>query len=1490
MQQADKDKPGILSQNLFPVVGIGASAGGLEAFKKLIKGIPENSGMSYILVQHLAPEHESALPEILQRITKIPVVEISDNVNVAPDHIYVIPPNKILIATDGVLKLSPRVTGKINMPIDIFLSSLAEIHQAYAIGVVLSGTGKDGTAGLKDIKDNGGLTFAQDLDSAAYEGMPQHAIESEVVDFILPPEKIPERLIELQQTFTISSPENELVPKDKANEDAFRQILALLRVRVGVDFSFYKQTTIRRRIIRRMVMLKLESVPDYFDHLKKNKPEQDILFNDFLISVTSFFRDPKTFDLLSNTVFPEILKNKSVSNPLRIWIAGCCTGQEAYSIAISLHEYLSDHITNIKVQIFATDISDKSIKKARIGVYSKKELDGLSDNQLHQFFNKINGHYQVKKLVRDMCVFATHNFLKDPPFAKMDLISCRNVLIYLEPFLQKKVFSVFHYALNDKGILWLGKSETTGNGSELFIPFGKKEKFYARKSIPGRFTNVIGERSEMAFTDNNYSLRSKEGKTDDFQKSADHILLSKYTPAGVIVNEQFDIVQFRGSTGKYLEPSPGKASLNVLKMAKEGLAFEIRNALHKAKAAGEPFVKDGIAINDEDKLVTIEVIPLLDTIDLHFLILFSQQASTEHQQRPASGKGKSIAAKNKTDEKDALIQQLRKELAQAREDMRGITEEQEAANEELQSSNEELLSGSEELQSLNEELETSKEELQSTNEELITVNQELYDSNDELNKSRRFAEASISILHEPLLVLDKRFIIRSANASFYTTFKLTEDETLGKILFELQNNGWDIPGVRKELEKIQKEKEKRIEIEIAFTFPVIGERIICFNIQPINNESGEQLILLALDDVTSKKNAAQLLEDKASGALKERQVLHNFFMQTPAMLCILKGPEHVFEFANPLYRQFIGNRQVIGKKLIEALPEVKGQGFLEILNEVYRTGDAFTGKEIPVSVEDKKEKSDQYFVNYHYQAFKDDEGATEGILVFAYDVTEQVIARRQLELNAAMIHNLYMNAPGFICTLMGPEHTYTLVNPSYQKLFGKREIVGKPIMVALPELEGQGFDKILDHVYETGETYVGIEIPITLARDEALVPEERYFNFSYQPIYQEEKKINGILVFGYEVTEEIRGKKIQQESAGRFRILADAMPQKVWTADANGNVNYFNRQWFEYTHKSFEDLKDWGWKEIIYADDWDINQQSWQHSINTGEAFQLEHRFLFHDGTYRWHLSRGVAQKDNDGKIMMWVGTNTDIHEQKLFEMELEKQIAARIEIEREKNDFISMASHELKTPLTSLKGYTQSLQRKFKNEGNAEAEPHLLKMDKQINKLTALINDLLDSTKVTRGQLKFNEELFDFNELIKEIAEEMRQTSKRHTITINLDASEMIYGDRNRIGQVMTNMLSNAIKYSPKADHIIITTKHENNNIRFCVQDFGIGIPQEKESKVFEQFFRVSGDVQENFSGLGLGLFIASEIIKRHKGNMSVDSIEGKGSTFCFILPIPNV
>ena len=883
----NKDKTKLLSSNLFPVVGVGASAGGLEAFKRLIKAIPEDSGMAYILVQHLEPTHESILVDLLQRVTNIPVHEITNNVRVKPDQIYIIPSNKLLTATDGVLQLSPRPPkNEKNMPIDVFFTSLAEVHLSNAIGVVLSGTATDGTLGLKAIKDHGGITFAQEQQSAAFDGMPQSAIDAEVVDFILTPEEISLQLARLNKTFksSLGTDKDDLELTKLTNEDAFRQLLSLIRIQKKVDFTYYKQTTIRRRIVRRMGLNKIDNISDYLTYFKENKTEQDILYQDLLIPVTEFFRDPKTYELLCETIFPLLLREREERDSFRIWIAGCSTGEEPYSIAMCLYEYLGDKAVDTKIQIFATDVSDKAITKARTGIYTKREVAGLSANRLQNYFTKVNGSFQINKFIRDICVFACHNFLKDPPFAKMDLISCRNVLIYMESILQKKALTTFHYALKENGYLLLGKSETTGPAADLFTAFGKNAKIYSRKSVAAKYFHVVADPNEKAVKGKVHSLGKEVGR-DDFQKSADDILLSKYTPPGVLVNEQLDIVQFRGSTGVWLEPSPGKPSMNVLKMAREGLAFELRNALHKVKESNKPLVKENIPIQfmGKQQLVTIEVIPLVNTVEPHFLILFKDTLFSSGLTDRVQGDSQPLAPEILKSLESEHIKRLENELTQVREDMRHITEDQEAVNEELQSANEELLSGSEELQSLNEELETSKEEIQSTNEELTTLNQELFDRNEQLNLSRIYSESIVATIREPLIILDRNMRVKTANRSYYNKFNTTEEETEGELFHRLENGQWDILPLRSILENILSGENKVIDFEIKQTFSFMGERTMLLNASRIfRKDNAEQLILLAIEDVTEvrkleadRKTFTQELErrvDERTASLKDANI------------------------------------------------------------------------------------------------------------------------------------------------------------------------------------------------------------------------------------------------------------------------------------------------------------------------------------------------------------------------------------------------------------------------------------------------------------------------------------------------------------------------------------------------------------------------------------------------------------------------------------------
>ncbi|MHA4807905.1 chemotaxis protein CheB [Flavitalea flava] len=872
MKKLNKTRVKALSTNLFPVVGVGASAGGLEAFKKLVSAIPLDSGMAYILVQHLDPTHESILSELLQKVTKIPVQEITDNIKVEANHIYIIPSNKLLTATDGILQLSARhPKGQKNLPIDLFFSSLAEVHQNHAIGVVLSGTASDGTIGLKAIKDHGGVTIAQSQESAAYDGMPKSAIEAGVVDFILPPDQIPQQLLRLKDAY--QAVPAHLNRNGRPNQDEqFRQIIAMLRVRKNVDFTYYKQPTIRRWIERRMALSMKPGLAEYILYLRENKGEQDILFQDLLIPVTQFFRDPKVFVGLKDTVLPDLVNIATDNEPIRIWIAGCSTGEEAYSMVMCFQAYIMDKASSAKIQVFATDISEIAITKARMGIYSKNEVNGLTVVQLQQFFTKIDGKFRINKNIRDACIFAHHNYLKDPPFAKIDLISCRNSLIYLEPFLQKKALTTFHYALKENRYLLLGKSETAAQALEVYNTLDKTNKIYARKSVKGNFLHALSDRKESIFKEIQDKPGKKVSDKDDFEKSGDELLLTKFVPAGVIVNDAMEIVQFRGATGAWLEAPPGKPSRNVLKMVREGLAFELRSALHVVKKSKESFIKENISMlsGDKEKLVTIEVHPLANTHEPYFLLLF-RDTQTIVNPNPAQAKidGQLVIPISKQRKELNRIQQLEKELAQARADMRNITEDQEAANEELQSANEELLSGSEELQSVNEELETSKEEVQTSNEELIVVNHELYERNEQLNVARVLAESIVSTIREPLIILSKELTVKTVNKSFYEKFQIPEEEIVGKPLFELGDKLWDMPALRKMLDKVLPQKINIVDFEVVHIFPLLGERTMILNASPIITEhNDEPSILIAIEDVTEKKKAENELKQFAQNLEK----------------------------------------------------------------------------------------------------------------------------------------------------------------------------------------------------------------------------------------------------------------------------------------------------------------------------------------------------------------------------------------------------------------------------------------------------------------------------------------------------------------------------------------------------------------------------------------------------------------------------------------------
>ena len=756
----------------FPIVGIGASAGGIEALRAFFHSLPADTGMAFVVVLHLYPDHESHLPEILARATKMPVQEASNNEPVQPDRVYVIPPGKTLVLGERLLQLAPRThAGGVHRPVDHFLRSLAEEMGHKAIGVVFSGSGDDGTLGMEEVKAGGGITFAQD-DTAEHTAMPRSAAAAGCVDFVLPPRDIAREIARIAVHPLLEPSAEEL-----AGEQSVADVLQLLRRATGVDFANYKPNTLRRRITRRMLLHKLDGLPDYVAMLGSNPGELDALYSDILISVTSFFRDPESYETLKKTVFPQLAGERSRHEPVRVWALGCSTGEEAFSLAMTFTEYIESTGKRTAMQVFATDLNGAGIEKARTGLYSKGIVQDVSPERLRRFFVEVDGSYRIAKPIRDMCVFARQNVLADPPFSRMDLVACRNLLIYLEPVLQKQLIPILHYALRSPGYLWLGGSETIGSYHDLFELRDARHKIYLRKGA-GRPALALGADLPRGATNRQIPRAEvREGSTSRFdpEREADRVLLASYAPPGVLIDDALEIVQFRGDTGPFLAPSPGRASLSLLKMLREGLLVGVRGAVHRARREGVPVREEGLRVrsNGGYREVNVAVVPLSGgpATEVRSLVLFEEPLKTpDANPRPSAALDDSleqpspgVAGEEPAEREFARVKQ---ELAATRDYLQSLIEQQEvandglqSANEDVQSANEELQSANEELQSTNEELETSKEEIQASNEELAIVNSELQtrnaqlaESNDDLTNLIGSAQMAIVILGRDLRV------------------------------------------------------------------------------------------------------------------------------------------------------------------------------------------------------------------------------------------------------------------------------------------------------------------------------------------------------------------------------------------------------------------------------------------------------------------------------------------------------------------------------------------------------------------------------------------------------------------------------------------------------------------------------------------------------------------------------------------------------------------
>ncbi len=760
-----------------PVVAVGASAGGLEALQELFRHLPADTGFAFVVIQHLSPRHETLIASLLAPLTAMPVREVvADETVIEPDHVYVKPPSGTLTIDDCVLYISkaPRLRGR-RSPIDHFFRSLAEDQEDEAVGIILSGTGTDGALGLKAIKEHGGLTLVQAPGTALYDSMPRGAILTGAVDHVLPIAEMPTRLVEHLRRLRAGQ---------GGNPERFREeisghlgkICAALRRETGHDFRHYKQTTLVRRVRRRMSEVGVDSVYAYLDRLNHDVSEVEQLFRDLLISVTHFFRDPEAFELLAVRIVPRLFEGKDADGSVRVWVPGCATGEEAYSLAMLLREHMDGLAEPPQVLVFATDIDAQALEVARQALYPEAVASQVTGGRLERFFVKHGNMYQVAREVREMCLFSLHNLIADPPFSRLDLVSCRNLLIYLEPELQKKVAALFHYALRPGGFLFLGPSEMVAGQPELFRTLDKTHRLFQSRDTVVRppFSFPLSERSRLGLRFPEETLRRPLPRQQEVARTFEAVLLENYAPACVVVSESGDIVYFSPRTGRYLESPAGTPVVNVIDMARKGLRLDVRTALHKAVTSRVQVVHENVAFEPDGEPgrvnVTVRPLPELGEDPGLYMVVFQEVVAVGEVEGEGEPEPGVLAAD------DPMVRRLEAELRATRDHLQATMEELESSNEELVSSNEELLSMNEELQSANEELQTSKEELQSVNEELETVNSELKKKLDELGRANSDLQNLFQSTRIATVFVDRELHIKKFTPAALEVFRLIDSD------------------------------------------------------------------------------------------------------------------------------------------------------------------------------------------------------------------------------------------------------------------------------------------------------------------------------------------------------------------------------------------------------------------------------------------------------------------------------------------------------------------------------------------------------------------------------------------------------------------------------------------------------------------------------------------------------------------------------------------